>query len=267
MKYFISLLIVCLFGAANIQAQQLPSKPDPNKCYVRSVTPDLYERYQKEYWTYSAEEAELYPHKVWEIEVNPEYGQWETVTYEGCESDNPGDCQVLCYKTYEAKSVTIYEPKNDSLGSPYWKEVEFEELIEKGGLSAYIEIDCELTSYNVLSVSFQQRTAEFSNPTYDLQTIEDRLVDLLYDRPTIQIQINAHTSTLGDAAENQEITQLRAETIKDYLVGRGINQRRIVARGYGESQLKNRCVDGADCNGDEHRLNERVEFRVLSVDY
>jgi hypothetical protein len=45
-------------------------------------------------------------------------------------------------------------------------------------------------------------------------------------------------------------------------VQRGIAANRLSGRGYGESQLTNRCSDGVSCSDDEHQANRRSEFVV-----
>jgi outer membrane protein OmpA-like peptidoglycan-associated protein len=47
-----------------------------------------------------------------------------------------------------------------------------------------------------------------------------------------------------------------------WLVQRGIASTRLSGRGYGESQLTNRCSDGVPCSDDEHQANRRSEFVV-----
>jgi len=154
-----SSLLTLLFSLASIQivAQQLPDNPDPNKCYVRTVTPDIYDTYEEEFFTYTKEEAEQYPHQKRRLKLIPKRSRWVSVPYEDCVSDDPNDCQVLVYRTFDALYATIYEPENQKLGNPFWKTLEFEELVESGGVSAYEEVDCELTTYNYLPVWFQGR--------------------------------------------------------------------------------------------------------------
>jgi outer membrane protein OmpA-like peptidoglycan-associated protein len=242
----------------------LPANPDPNKCYVRCVTPDEYESYEEDYLTYTEEDAQKFPHKRVRLTITPERKQWESTTYEGCESDDPNDCQVLCLRTYPAVRETIYSPIDTTLGNPFWKAVEFSELIREGGLTSYEEIDCELTSYNVLSINFADDSATLS--AEDRSVINERLLSLLKERPNIRIQINAHTDSRGGAHKNQLKSEQQAKAVADHLVVQGINRFRIVVRGYGEDQLKNRCADGINCSENEHAVNRRVEFRVMNMD-
>jgi hypothetical protein len=48
------------------------------------------------------------------------------------------------------------------------------------------------------------------------------------------------------------------------VVSKGIKAERIIAKGYGENVLLNRCADGVECSEDEHQLNRRTEFKILS---
>jgi len=41
----------------------------------------------------------------------------------------------------------------------------------------------------------------------------------------------------------------------------------LKAKGYGETKLLNKCKDGVKCTEEEHQLNRRTEFRILSFDF
>ncbi|WP_180764335.1 OmpA family protein, partial [Flavobacterium psychrophilum] len=51
----------------------------------------------------------------------------------------------------------------------------------------------------------------------------------------------------------------------EWLVQKGISPDRLTGRGYGESQLVNECSDGANCTGEQHQLNRRSEFIIISM--
>ncbi len=242
----------------------LPSNPDPSKCYVRTVTPDVYASEDLVVFTYHEDDAFLYPHKKRRVEVKPEVSRWETTTYEGCESDNPNDCQVLCWRTYPAKYVTYYEPLDSTVGDPYLDTIRYDILESKGGLAAYEEIDCDLTNFNTLPVYFTPSSAALQSSGQRI--VDDRLLPLLRNRPNLRIEINAHTSSRGTAADNQDLSERRAKAVADYLVGQGIYRSRLVTRGYGEGRLVNRCADGVNCSEEEHAANVRMEFRVLTAE-
>jgi outer membrane protein OmpA-like peptidoglycan-associated protein len=62
------------------------------------------------------------------------------------------------------------------------------------------------------------------------------------------------------------LSQKRSESAVAYIVSQGISQDRIIAKGYGESQLVNECDDGVPCTAEQHRQNRRTEFKILEMD-
>ena len=91
----------------------------------------------------------------------------------------------------------------------------------------------------------------------------DKLVKILKDNPTIWIELGSHTDSRGKDAYNLNLSQKRAESAVEYIVSRGIDSNRITARGYGETQLLNRCANDVPCTEEEHQLNRRTEFKIV----
>jgi outer membrane protein OmpA-like peptidoglycan-associated protein/tetratricopeptide (TPR) repeat protein len=86
----------------------------------------------------------------------------------------------------------------------------------------------------------------------------DRLVQLLQDNPTVKIQIEGHTDNIGKAADNQKLSENRARAVVAYLVSKGINAPRLVAKGFGAT----RSI--ADNKTEEGRAqNRRTEVKVI----
>jgi outer membrane protein OmpA-like peptidoglycan-associated protein len=52
-----------------------------------------------------------------------------------------------------------------------------------------------------------------------------------------------------------------------YLVSKGIAPSRLVAKGYGESQLINNCADGVDCPEVDHQANRRTVIEILNPEF
>lgn len=92
-----------------------------------------------------------------------------------------------------------------------------------------------------------------------------RLQKLLEDNPSIVLEISSHTDTRGDKGFNQKLSQKRADNVVRWLIERGIESKRLIAKGYGKSRPVNRCVDGVICPEAEHQLNRRTEFRVIGT--
>jgi outer membrane protein OmpA-like peptidoglycan-associated protein len=89
------------------------------------------------------------------------------------------------------------------------------------------------------------------------------LLNMMRKNPAIEIEVASHTDSRGKDQFNRHLSQLRAENIKTYFVENGIEPRRIIATGYGETKLRNHCKDAVNCTEEEHALNRRTEIRVL----
>lgn len=100
--------------------------------------------------------------------------------------------------------------------------------------------------------------------TFGGQTECDKVISLMNRYKQLVISIEAHTDAQGEASANEELTQVMANNLKDYMISRGISGERLVAKGFGETYIINECRDGVVCTDDGHRANRRVMFRVLS---
>ncbi|MEZ4739440.1 MAG: OmpA family protein [Flavobacteriales bacterium] len=94
----------------------------------------------------------------------------------------------------------------------------------------------------------------------------------LIDNPTIIIELAAHTDTRDTEARNQILSQNRAQSCVNYLVTKGIDPIRMVAKGYGETRPRISDAEIKAMKTEEereaaHQSNRRTEFRVLSYDY
>lgn len=94
----------------------------------------------------------------------------------------------------------------------------------------------------------------------------DKLVKVLNDNPRISIELGSHTDCRGTTPYNAHLSQKRAESAVAYIISRGIDAKRITAKGYGESVPVNNCVDNAECTEEQHQMNRRTEFKVTRMD-
>ena len=97
----------------------------------------------------------------------------------------------------------------------------------------------------------------------DAQPALDKLVSIMKEN-TVNIELGSHTDSRASEAYNIILSQKRAESAVRYIVSKGINADRLTARGYGETQLVNKCKDGIPCTEEEHQQNRRTEFKVIS---
>jgi outer membrane protein OmpA-like peptidoglycan-associated protein len=86
----------------------------------------------------------------------------------------------------------------------------------------------------------------------------DKVVKLLKDNPTAEIELSGHTSSEGDAQVNRSLSYRRVKACKDYIAEKGIDPGRIAAVGYGPDQP----VAPNDTEKNRQK-NRRVEMRLV----
>ncbi|GAB1454615.1 OmpA family protein [Draconibacterium sp.] len=94
----------------------------------------------------------------------------------------------------------------------------------------------------------------------------NKLIEIMNDNPSWKVELGSHTDARGSDSYNETLSQKRSDSAVDYIVNNGISRNRIIAKGYGESQLINRCKNGVECTDEEHRQNRRTEFTILEMD-
>lgn len=94
----------------------------------------------------------------------------------------------------------------------------------------------------------------------------DKLVRELKRNPGWKVELGSHTDCRGKDKYNEVLSQKRSDSAVGYIVKHGVSKDRIIAKGYGETQLVNRCDDGIDCSEEEHRLNRRTVFKILEIE-
>lgn len=106
------------------------------------------------------------------------------------------------------------------------------------------------------NIYFDYDRASFKTGSYsDLNKLES----MLRQNPQVKVEISGHTDNYGHWQYNRNLSQKRAEAVKDYLTKKGIDPRRIKAVGYGESKP----LATNDDEDEGRELNRRVEFKVL----
>lgn len=120
------------------------------------------------------------------------------------------------------------------------------------------------------------RTMEIENIYYDLDkyyirndaAVElDKVVKLLKDNPAIIIELGSHTDSRGGTRHNMTLSSNRAKAAVKYILDQGnIHKGRISAKGYGETKLVNKCVDGVKCSEAEHQKNRRTELKIVGFE-
>ncbi len=94
----------------------------------------------------------------------------------------------------------------------------------------------------------------------------NKLVKIMNDNPEWKVELGSHTDARGTDSYNRLLSQKRSDSAVGYIVKSGIAKERIIAKGYGESQLVNHCKNGVECTDEVHRQNRRTEFKILELD-
>ena len=82
--------------------------------------------------------------------------------------------------------------------------------------------------------------------------------------PSVRIDVRSHTDSRGRDAYNLNLSQNRNISTRDWLISKGISASRLTGKGYGETRLVNQCSNGVRCSKEQHQLNRRSEFIVVS---
>lgn len=112
----------------------------------------------------------------------------------------------------------------------------------------------ELVFHNI---NFEVNKAELLPESYP---ILDQLARLLKENPDVKIEIQGHTDSDGSNAHNQQLSEARAGSVRNYLINsHGISPEKLIAIGYGESRL----MISPERSREDKRMNRRVEFHVI----
>jgi len=83
----------------------------------------------------------------------------------------------------------------------------------------------------------------------------DRVVASLKENPEVRLEIGGHTDSAGDPTHNMDLSSARADSVRKYLIGKGVPPGQLTAKGYGSERPI------ADNNAEAGRaLNRRVEL-------
>ncbi|MCV9928352.1 OmpA family protein [Flavobacterium sp. LS1R49] len=99
----------------------------------------------------------------------------------------------------------------------------------------------------------------------DSKIILNRVFELMKKYPDMVVEIGSHTDSRGNDKYNANLSEKRAQSTKDYLVDSGIDKKRIIAKGYGESVPIIKCKTDDACSEEQHELNRRSEFVIKNL--
>ena len=172
------------------------------------------------------------------------------------ESNNSGTAQV---KLEKGKSYLFYFTTNGYLFQSAVLTVP-DSAIEKKKLKDIVMPKLEAGKKTILNAVafdvYQKLMIEESMPDMD------RVVKLLTDIPSLEVELGGYTDNIGSVTLNRKISEQRVQLFAEMLVSKGINEARIKYKGYGPNQpiATNFTEEG-------RQMNNRVELKILSTNF
>ena len=93
----------------------------------------------------------------------------------------------------------------------------------------------------------------------------EKILDVLNQNPTMKLDIRSHTDSRQTFKYNEALSDRRAKSTINWLIKNGVSADRLTGKGYGETQLVNKCSDDVECTEEEHQLNRRSEFIITAL--
>ncbi len=177
------------------------------------------------------------------------------------QDENSGVCYT--YYSLDKNPYVKWDGSAINLSDKSQYELKFYSVDNVGNIekyqTAFIYFDTE-SIIELEDIFFDHNSADL---TRESMRKLDELVRSLKDFPELRIMLMSHTDSRGTSAYNLRLSKQRAESVKTYLVSKGIQANRLEAVGYGDTMIRNECVSGVNCSEEKHQENRRTEFKIL----
>jgi outer membrane protein OmpA-like peptidoglycan-associated protein len=90
----------------------------------------------------------------------------------------------------------------------------------------------------------------------------DKLVKYMKEHPDLTVELGSHTDSRGSDYYNEWLSERRSQSCVKYIRAGGIPTDKILAKGYGETKLVNKCSNTDRCTEAEHQMNRRTELKI-----
>jgi len=119
----------------------------------------------------------------------------------------------------------------------------------------------EIKKEIIQKVEFAARKIQFTYAKAVLlpasEKVLDEVAELLSKETNLKVDIEGHTSNDGNFNANMKLSRERAETVKNYLINKGVDASRLTSQGFGPNKPHNEAK-----TGEERALNRRVELKL-----
>lgn len=202
----------------------------------------------------------------------PDTPRGERVNSKGCSEDSDGDgvedSADKCPNTPRGTKVGrdgcpadsdgdgVTDDKDRCPDTPRGANVDSQGCPEKESAPGALAVIPEKKKSVVLEgVNFETNSARLQSSS---TAVLDRVAEGLKANPEARVEIGGHTDSQGADAYNMKLSRDRANSVRDYLVSKGVSKSQLETRGYGETKAI------ADNKTDSGRaVNRRVELKRL----
>jgi len=181
--------------------------------------------------------------------------------------------QLMIYKTgtYTVAGIDKSCSDKEFMSSPFYleelKEVEVTDVEDLFSEETHEELELAIKNDDIspilVNLNYVYNKAELVEESFPLL---DNVIAILKKYENVRIQILAHTDCKGSDKYNLDLSQRRAEYVKNYMVSHGIKDSRLEAKGMGERSP----LEFASCDCDKEKcsettlaLNRRSEFVII----
>lgn len=223
-------------------------------------------------WTVSAD---------WKIKTEVNYFSSASSSFDGMPGTNSGGFlggQYDSYMTFQVGAVYYFMKGEPSHLNDLYNGIEtkvdygkIESIVEKYSAKPtdvdYNRIEDIVKKYAnsgntsgdrwaLLGVNFEFNKATLTSESYPILY---NAAEVLLTHPSVKVEIQGYTDNVGGEAYNKKLSEKRAETVKNFLVAKGVAASRLTTVGFGEADP---IVDN---NTPSNRaLNRRIEFKIIS---
>jgi outer membrane protein OmpA-like peptidoglycan-associated protein/tetratricopeptide (TPR) repeat protein len=152
--------------------------------------------------------------------------------------------------------------ETNNVGEANKYEDESETKNQKENNKTYLsKAEIDALGFNLSPIHFSLNK---SNIREDATEILKSNIQVLSSHPELKVIIYGFADTRGSSAYNMMLSKQRAKHVRDYLVSNGVKSKQIHSViGKGEGFVLNKCVEGVECNEEEHEVNRRAEFIIF----
>ncbi|MCX7953980.1 MAG: OmpA family protein [Bacteroidales bacterium] len=176
-------------------------------------------------------------------------------------TNEKGEFEIRLENVADVERAVLIIEKNEYQSSTF----EISDFASEINFNYDLKIEPEIKKDKVIqfhNIYFDYGKADITDTA---AVILDRIYDVLVEYPNMVIELSGHTDSQSSFGFNMKLSQARADNARSYLIKKGIDPKRIIAKGYGETKLLNHCKDGVTCSPEEHAINRRIEVKILKM--